>query len=75
MWCNGSTLAQSAIDVGSVPTLGTLFHISITLTSLIHNQDPVQVMRSMVVEPTLYVCKAIVCMYVIVSFKKLTILG
>ena len=27
MWCNGSTLAQNARDVGSIPALGTLFPI------------------------------------------------
>ena len=35
MWCNGSTLAQNARDVCSIPTLGTIFPIFITpMTSL-----------------------------------------
>ena len=35
IWCNCSTLAQNAIDVGSIPTLATLFPIFITPTSLL----------------------------------------
>ena len=34
MWCNGSTLALNARDVGSSPDLGTIFHIFITSTTL-----------------------------------------
>ena len=35
MWCNGTTLAQNARDVGSIPVLATIFSIFITLTTLI----------------------------------------
>ena len=30
MWCNGSTLARNAKDVGSSPALGTVFPIFVT---------------------------------------------
>ena len=75
-WCSGSTLAQNARDVGSSPTLGTVFHIFVTSTTLVTRtmiQDPVQATRCMVVELTL--CMYIACMYVMVSIKRLTILG
>ena len=32
---NGSTLAQNAIDMGLIPTLGTVFPIGITPTKLV----------------------------------------
>ena len=35
MWCNGSTLAQNARDVGSSPALGTVFPIVITFTAIV----------------------------------------
>ena len=35
MWCNGSTLAQNARDVGLTPTRGTTFPIFITLATLL----------------------------------------
>ena len=34
MWWNGSTLAQNTRDVGSIPTLGTIFPIFITTTTI-----------------------------------------
>ena len=36
MWCNGSTLARNARDVGSSPTLGTVFPIFVTPTTYIY---------------------------------------
>ena len=45
-WCNGSTLAHNARDVGSIPDLGILFlHNHVTDC---HDHDPVQAMRCMV---------------------------
>ena len=35
MWCNGCALAQNAIDVGSSPTLGTVFLISVMPGTLV----------------------------------------
>ncbi len=53
-WCNGSTLARNARDVGSSPALGTEFPIFITPTTLVAvTMDPVHATRCMVVEPTL----------------------
>ena len=37
-----STLSQNARDLGSIPTLGAIFPISITLTTLVAVTDPVQ---------------------------------
>ena len=37
MWCNGSTLAQNARDMGSIPALGKVFPICITPTTPILN--------------------------------------
>ena len=34
MWCNGSTLAQNARDVGSIPAPGPIFPIFITPTTV-----------------------------------------
>ena len=55
-WCNGSTLAQNARDVGSISALGTIFPIFNTHNASCHDHDPVQAMRCMVFEPNL-------CMY------------
>ena len=49
-----STLARNARDVGSIPTLSTIFPMSIKPMTL--DQDPVQAMCCMVVEPTLSLC-------------------
>ena len=38
MWCNGSTLALDARDVGSIPTLGTISPIFITSMTLLTSQ-------------------------------------
>ena len=35
MLCNDSTLARNARDVGSIPTLGTMLLIFLTLTILV----------------------------------------
>ena len=52
MWCNRSTLAQNARDMGLSPTLGTVFPIFITPMTLVTvTMDPVRGMSCMVVEP------------------------
>ena len=57
MWCNGSTLAQNARDVGSIHILSTISLIFIhTHDTGCHDHDHVQAMCCMVVEPAL-------CMY------------
>ena len=68
-------LAQNARDVGLSPALGTIFPIFITPLTLVLLTELVQAMCCTVVEPTLCICKAIACIYVIVSIKRIKIPG
>ena len=64
-WCNGSTLARNGRDVGLSPTLGAVFPISITPTTLVAVIfDPVQTMGCMVVESYLLMYMYGHCLYV-----------
>ena len=64
-WCNGSTLAWNARDMGLSPALGTVFPIFITpMTLVAMTMDPVQAMHCMVVEPTLSMYMYGHCLYV-----------
>ena len=71
-----STLAWNARDVGSIPALGTEFGSFITPTTLVavtmilYKLSAVWLLNL----PCLYVWEVPVCMYVIASIKKLTIL-
>ena len=52
-WCNHSTLAWHASDMGLSPTVGTIFPIFITpMTLVAMTIGPVQDTCCMVVEPT-----------------------
>ena len=67
----------NAKDVGSIPTQGAMFRIFITPTSLV--AMPTIMYKICTVWllnlPCTYVCEVTVCMYVIVSIKRLTIPG
>ena len=76
MWCNGSTMARDARDVGSSPARGTIFPIFVIPTTLVAvTMDAVQAMCCMVVEPTLSMYMYGHYLYVIVSITRLTIPG
>ena len=71
-----ATLNSTRITFLEILTLGTIFPIFITPMRLLTiDHDPVQAMHCLAVEPTLYICKVIACMYAIVSIKRLTIPG
>ena len=60
-----SVLVQNAKDVDLIPALGTMFPIFITPTTLVcRHHDPVQGMRCVAIEPTLYMYMYGRCLYV-----------
>ena len=69
-WCNGSTLAWNARDLGSSPTLGTVFPIFIkpmtlvAVTMILYKLQALWLLNlpCVVVEPTLYMYGH--CLYV-----------
>ena len=71
-----SSLSRNSRDMGSIPTLGTIFPIFITHNTRSRGHSHVQATWCMVVEPTLcngYVIVSIK-LYIIVSIKRLRIL-
>ena len=75
MRCNGSTLARNARDVGSIPSLVTIFPIFVTpmtlvaVTMILYKLCAAWLLNL----PCVCKCKVIVCMYIIVRIERLTI--
>ena len=76
-WRNGSTLTKNARDVGLTPTLGTVFPIFsapmtlVVVSMILYKLHAVRLLNL----PCVCICKAIACIYVTVSIKRLTIPG
>ena len=70
-------MAQNARDVALIPTLGTMFLIFLTpitlvaMTMIMYKLCAVCFLNL----PCVCKCKAIACMYVIISIKRLTVPG
>ena len=72
-----STLSWNTRDVGSVPALGTIFHIVIALTTLIGMTIKLYKLRTvwLLKLPCVCIGRCLAYMYVIVSIKRFTIPG
>ena len=71
MWCNASTLVWNARDMYSSPNLGTVFPMFITPATMVTMAMNLYKLHAvwLVNLPCVGICKAIACMYVIVSNK------